>query len=123
MAMDHAPAIRDELRRKARSMREEVPEVFSAYARLSAAATATGDLDELTKEYASLAIAIVKHCDGCIVAHVRNLIRLGATRTQVAELCAVAIVMDGGPGTVWGPRALAAYDELVAESTGSGENK
>jgi hypothetical protein len=27
----------------------------------------------------------------------------------------VAIMMNGGPGTVWGPRALRSYDEAVAD--------
>jgi AhpD family alkylhydroperoxidase len=114
--MDHAPEIRDSLRAQALSLRAEIPEVFSAYARLSQAATAEGELPALTKEFAALAIALVKECDGCIVAHLRSLIRMGATRRQVAELTGVAIAMDGGPGTVWGPRALAAYDELVEEA-------
>jgi hypothetical protein len=26
----------------------------------------------------------------------------------------VVILMNGGPGTVWGPRALAAFDEFAA---------
>ncbi len=69
---------------------------------------------------AALAIAITRECDGCIVAHVRNLVRLGATRHAVAELIGVAILMNGGPGMVWGPRALAAFDQVVAETASSG---
>jgi len=30
----------------------------------------------------------------------------------------VAIVMNGGPGTVWGPRAYAAFEEFAAEAAG-----
>jgi len=117
--MDAAPQTRDVLRQQALSLRQEIPEVFRAFGELSRSSMADGDLPALTKEYAALAISMVKECDGCIVAHLRNLIRLGATRRQIAELAGVAIMMDGGPGTVWGPRTLAAYDELVAEASGS----
>jgi hypothetical protein len=34
----------------------------------------------------------------------------------VAEALGVAIMMNGGPGTVWGPRAYAAFQEYAAES-------
>jgi len=117
--MESAPEVRDQLRRQALSLREEIPEAFRAFADLSRTTMGDGELPAATKEFAALAISIVKECDGCVVAHLRNLIRLGATRRQVAELAGVTIMMDGGPGTVWGPRALAAYDELVAEASGS----
>ena len=40
---------------------------------------------------------------------------LGVMRDQVAEVLGVVILMNGGPGTVWGPRALRAFDEALAE--------
>ena len=30
----------------------------------------------------------------------------------------VAIALNGGPGTVWGPRALRAYDEAARRANG-----
>jgi AhpD family alkylhydroperoxidase len=124
--MDSAKETREKLRGPARELRNEIPDVLKAFGELARAATADGELDTRTKEFAALAIAISKQCDGCVVAHLRNLVRLGATKRQVAEICGVAILMDGGPGTVWGPRALAAYDEIVAERSevsGPSENK
>jgi len=41
----------------------------------------------------------------------RAAVRAGVTREQVAETAGVVIMMNGGPGTVWGPRALRAFDE------------
>jgi alkylhydroperoxidase/carboxymuconolactone decarboxylase family protein YurZ len=35
------------------------------------------------------------------------------TRQQIAEAMGVVVAMNGGPGTVWGPRALRVYDEAV----------
>ena len=35
------------------------------------------------------------------------------SRQEVAEAIGVAINLNGGPATVWGSRALAAYDEFA----------
>ena len=72
-----------------------------------------------TKELIALGIAITRECDGCVLAHVRGAKRAGATRQEIAETCGVAILMNGGPGTVWGPRALALYDELATSDSPS----
>jgi AhpD family alkylhydroperoxidase len=60
----------------------------------------------------ALAIAIAAPCEGCIVYHARAAKKKGASREQVAETIAVAIEMGGGPATVYGGEALAAYDAL-----------
>ena len=75
-------------------------------------ATKDGALDSRTKELMALAIAIAAPCEGCIVYHVRAAKKKGASREQVAETIAVAIEMGGGPATVYGGEALAAYDAL-----------
>jgi AhpD family alkylhydroperoxidase len=85
------------------------------HAELSAAAMREGELTRATKELLSVVIAITRECDGCIVAHTRGAVRQGVTRQQLAEAIGVAIAMNGGPGTVWGPRALRAFDEALAE--------
>ena len=38
--------------------------------------------------------------------------RLDATTEEVAEMIGVSISMNGGPGLVWGPRALEAFLEF-----------
>ena len=77
--------------------------MVSAYGALSAAAMAEGALTAKTKELIALAISITRECDGCIAAHARGAARRGATTEEVAEMIGVAISMNGGPGTVWGP--------------------
>ncbi len=72
-----------------------------------------GELSAKVKELIALAIAITRECDGCIAAHARGAARRGATAAEVAEMIGVAIMMNGGPGTVWGPRALAAFHEFA----------
>ncbi len=113
--MEHIHEVREELRGPAKALREEIPEVMRAFGGLSAAAMVEGELSVATKELIALAIAITRECDGCVAAHARGAARVGVTRRQVAEMAGVAILMNGGPGTVWGPRALAAFDQALAE--------
>ncbi len=116
--MDHMEEIREELRQPSLDLHGLIPEVMKGYATLSAAAMANGELSSGVKELLALVIAVTRECDGCIVAHARGCVRAGVTRQQVAEAAGVAIAMNGGPGTVWGPRALRVFDEAVAARKG-----
>ena len=98
-----------------RKLRDAIPDVYSGYARMSAAAMADGHLPAKVKELTALAIAVTRECDGCIAAHARGAASRGATAPEVAEALGVAIMMNGGPGTVWAPRAYAAFQEYAAE--------
>jgi AhpD family alkylhydroperoxidase len=110
--MDHYHQLQENLRGPYRALRHAIPDVMSAYSALSSAAMADGVLSTKTKELIALAISITLECDGCVAAHARGLARQGATQGEVAEMIGVAISMNGGPGTVWGPRALAAFQEF-----------
>jgi len=96
-----------------RELGELVPDVVSAYAALHHAAMVEGQLSAKVKELIALAIAVTRECDGCIVSHARGAARRGATAEEVAEAVGVTVMMNGGPGTVWGPRALAAFHEFA----------
>jgi AhpD family alkylhydroperoxidase len=115
LGMENMHNIREELRQPSLDLHELIPEVMKNYASLSKAAMAEGQLSVATKELLALVISVTRECDGCIVAHARGALRAGVTRQQVAEALGVAISMNGGPGTVWGPRALRIYDEAVAD--------
>lgn len=110
--MGHWHQVQADLREPYREVRERLPGVAAALQSLSIAAFAEGALDLKTKELIALAIAITRECDGCIAAHARGAARRGATVDEVCEMIGVAIDMNGGPGTVWGPRALAAFHEF-----------
>jgi AhpD family alkylhydroperoxidase len=111
--MDHASAVSDEVRTLSRELRRAIPDVYRGYAQLHSAALAPGELDVRTKELIALAIAVTRECDGCIAAHAQGAARAGATEAQVAEALGVAVLMNGGPGTVYGPRAFAAFREFA----------
>jgi AhpD family alkylhydroperoxidase len=116
MDHDHFHRIRDDLREPYRALRDAIPDAMSGYASMHAAAFREGALTSKTKELIALAISITRECDGCVAAHARGCARRGATTEEVAEMIGVAISMNGGPGTVWGPRALAAFEEFSAPS-------
>jgi AhpD family alkylhydroperoxidase len=114
--MQHNHEVREELRQPALDLRSLIPDVLRGYSELSRAAMAEGELSTGHKELLALVIAMTRECDGCLVAHARGVVRAGVTRQQVAEAAGVAIMMNGGPGTVWGPRALRAFDEALQET-------
>ncbi|HWE65139.1 MAG TPA: carboxymuconolactone decarboxylase family protein [Acidimicrobiales bacterium] len=103
----------EDLRGPYRELTEAIPGVLAGFNALHKAAMAEGVLDMKVKELIALAISITRECDGCISAHARGAARRGATVAEVTEMIGVAISMNGGPGTVWGPRALAAFHEYA----------
>jgi AhpD family alkylhydroperoxidase len=114
--MTYGHAVHKELREPSRALRRAIPEVYDGYRQMHAAAYAAGALDEKTKELIALAIAVSKECDGCIASHARGAARTGATESEVAEALGVTIAMNGGPGTVYGPRAFSAFREFAEET-------
>ncbi len=108
----HGPAVLNELAPLGRELRKAIPDVYTGFAKLSQAAMAPGALDARTKELIALGIAIANQCDGCIASHARSAVRAGVTEQEVAEMVGVSILMIGGPGTVYGPRAYAAFREF-----------
>ena len=110
--MEHNHAIQATLRPQVQALRELIPEAWASFADLYRTSLAPGELDTATKELIALAISVVEGCDGCIASHARGAARQGATRQQVAEALGVTLLMDGGPASIYGPRALAAFDEF-----------
>ncbi|HXZ82141.1 MAG TPA: carboxymuconolactone decarboxylase family protein [Acidimicrobiales bacterium] len=115
--MTHAHEVLDELREPGHVLRRLIPDVYAAFGALDRAAMAEGVLSAKQKELIALAIGATRECDACIASHARGAARAGATEAEVAEAMAVTILMNGGPGTVWGPRALDAFREYASGST------
>ena len=112
--MTRAREIQDELKASGRRLRAAIPEVYAGYAALHGAAMGDGALPARMKELIALAIAVTMECDGCVTAHARSAMRQGISAAEVAEAMGVVILLIGGPGTVWGPRAYAAFAEFAA---------
>ncbi|MCY7289992.1 MAG: hypothetical protein LH624_17545 [Cryobacterium sp.] len=87
-----------ELKEPTRSLRAASPEVWAGFGAMHQAAAA----------------------DGALPAKVKELMALrGATADEVAEALVVALLMDGGTASVYGPRAWAAFEEFAPLATSS----
>jgi len=115
--MSHYTDVIDDLKEPTRSLRSLESDAWKGFAQLHHAAVADGVIPARTKELVALAIAVVKECDGCIAYHASAAARLGASEAEVAEVLSVALLMGGGPASVWAPRAFDAYREFVAKQT------
>ena len=111
--MATAHEVRKDLAEPARRLRAHIPGVIDSYSTMQQAVMTEGALPAKVKELIALAISATKQCDGCIASHARGAASQDATEAEVAEAIGVAVLMNGGPATVWGPRALAAYREFA----------
>ena len=77
---------------------------------------AGGELTPAVQELMAMTIGVVHGCDGCIASHARGAAKAGASKQQAAEAIGVAIMMHGGPATIYGARAYAAFCEFADEA-------
>ena len=109
----HFHDVAADLRQPTRDLRRAIPDTWSAFAQLHQEAVADGALPGRFKELIALVVGVIEHCDGCVAYHARAAAKAGATEEEVAEALGVALLMGGGPASVWAPRALAAYHEFA----------
>ena len=89
-----------------------IPETMQSFGKLHETSLSNGALDGKTKELIALGIAITVRCDGCISFHVHDAMQAGATKNEIAETVAVAILMGGGPSVVYGIEAFQAVSQF-----------
>ncbi|MBN1862722.1 MAG: carboxymuconolactone decarboxylase family protein [Dehalococcoidales bacterium] len=92
-----AKAILKDLQQGTRSWRAAHPDCMPAFAELTKAAMKPGALDVKTKELIASAVGLAARCDYCIVHHVYESFKAGATRQELIETACVANFMGGGP--------------------------
>ena len=109
----HHHEVLDDLRSQHRALRQLIPDVYRAFNDMSGAAMGPGALEPKVKELMALVVGIVNGCDGCIASHARAAVKAGATKQEAAEAIGVAIMMHGGPATVYGARAFDAISEFA----------
>ena len=122
MEHNHGTAVQEPLAPLARNLRQAIPEVYAGFKELHSSSMADGSLPLKVKELIALTLSIGSQCDGCIAAHARSASRAGATKEEVAEAIGVTFLMQGGPATVYGPRAYDAFCEYYdAQHPSSGD--
>ena len=94
------------------SLSEEIPDTFKGFSLMGKEAKKNGLIDEKTKEFVALGIAISTRCESCIGFHVESLIRLKTTRDELIEVLAMCSYMGGGPSITFSTKALEAFDQL-----------
>src|SRR5512133_1489914 len=109
MTTDYA-ALHQHLQERLTQFGREQPGPMSGFSRLHNKAVEPGALDKKTKELMALSISIAIHCEGCIAYHTHDAIKAGATRAELLETISLAIMMGGGPATVYAAHAMDAMD-------------
>ena len=94
-------------------MAKDCPGVMKGFGMLHHEAIKDGALSSKDKELISLGIAVAVRCAGCIQAHVKASIDAGATRDEICETVGVAVLMSGGPGTIYGSMAIEVADQFL----------
>ena len=103
--MTTAHEIQDELKASGGGSAPPFPEVYAGYAPLHPAAMGHGALPAGVKELIALTIAVTGSATAASPPTRGGPRAGGVTTAEVAEAMGVAILMNGGPATVWGPRA------------------
>lgn len=113
MEHSHGKAVFEGLSPLTRQLHAAIPDVYTSFRGLHTAAMAPGALDTKTKELIALALSVLHQCDGCIASHARGAAKAGATKQEAAEALGVTFLMNGGPATVYAPRAYDAFCEFA----------
>ena len=89
--------ILDELNSGARALFQADSERMQAWRGFNQAVVKPGALDRKTKELIMAALGLSVRCKYCIVHHVYEALKAGATREELIETALTASHMGGGP--------------------------
>ena len=101
----------------------ELPGPMSGFARMHKKSVEAGTLDAKKKELMALAISIAVHCDGCIAFHTHDAIQAGANRQELLESIGVALMMGGGPASIYAAYAMDAIDQFMPNEISPNSDK
>ena len=89
-----------------------LPETMKAFREFTGTVFKDSVLSLKQKELIFIGIAIALRCEGCIESHTKNCIAARVSKEEFAEAVSVAIVMGGGPSTVYGGKAMEAFEQF-----------
>ena len=93
-------------------LEKATPETFRGFGVMGKEAKSNGALNEKTKEFIALGIAIATRCDSCVALHVKSLVRLKTSRDEIVEALSMCCYMGGGPSIAFSAKALEAFDQF-----------
>lgn len=102
-----------EMKDQLRALNRAHPDATRGFAAMQKGIKEGGVLGVKEKEFIAVGIAIATRCMPCVEFHVDALMKAGATREEMADVCAMVINMGGGPGLMYAAKALAIWDQLA----------
>ena len=93
------------------------PDAAKGFGTLFQSVMKEGALSVREKELIALGMGLALRCDPCVMSHVQKALHAGASREQVLETAAVAVMMQGGPGYTYLPKVVEALDALETLET------
>lgn len=113
--MEHYPKLTKEITAAVKELNGYIPDALHGFSTMAKSAKKEGVLDMKTKELIAMAIAVAARCEGCIGYHAEELVELGATKQELAEMLGMAVYMGGGPSLMYAAEALVAYNQFSEE--------
>lgn len=92
------------------------PDTLRGYRTLSDANAKSSLLGAKIRELISLAVAVTRQCDGCIVVHTDAALKAGATREEISEALGVAVAVNAGAALIYSTRVLDAVEAKTAQA-------
>jgi len=115
MSEQNFPKYRQRLNLLMKRLSREMAGPVSGIAQLRRESLADGALSRKSKELIAFGVAIAARCDACIAHHVHDALRAEATRQEIVETIGVAMMMGGGPATMYGCHAFEALEQFETE--------
>jgi len=75
-------------------------------------------LDKKEKERIALGMAMIQQCHYCIALHIRSCKQAGVTLEEIMKVCAVAVMMGGGPVLTHMAEVERALNEFYLDADG-----
>jgi AhpD family alkylhydroperoxidase len=92
------------------AMKAQTPDIAAGFGGMFKTLMKDGALDIKQKELIALGIALSQRCEPCIWSHTEKCVKAGATHEELADVCAVAVTMGGGPVYTYVPKVLEASE-------------
>ncbi len=110
--MSEAKEFYESIGGKIEKMKKNIPAVTTGFGTLFSKVMVDGALNLREKELIALGIGVAIKCPPCIMAHTKKCLEAGASKEQILEAAAVAVVMGGGPAYMHVPEVIEALEAL-----------
>ena len=108
----------NELKRGFGAFAKISPDVIGAFGQMRGACCREGSaLDLKTIELISVAVAVSRKCEPCILSHLEVCVDLGITREELAAALNTTVLLCGGPGYAYSAFAMRSFEPMLEART------